>query len=86
MSVLMPAEKLCQLITSPSPLPLRKVRKPPPPLPVAGTVPSVPLETPDNGPSVFQVLNIFRHRWFLNRDHLIANILSAQKDKSDRIF
>jgi hypothetical protein len=30
-------------------------------------------------PSVFDVLNIFRSRWFLNRDHLIANILSVQK-------
>ena len=29
--------------------------------------------------SVFDVLNVFRSRWFLNRDHLIANVLSAQK-------
>ena len=29
-------------------------------------------------PSVFDVLNVFCSRWFLNRDHLIANVLSAQ--------
>jgi len=34
----------------------------------------------DDGPSIFDVLNIFRHKWFLHRDHLIANVLSAQKD------
>ena len=30
--------------------------------------------------SVFEVLNIFHRRWFLNRDHLISKVLSAQKD------
>src|SRR5487761_1399949 len=30
--------------------------------------------------SVFEVLNIFRRQWFLNRDHLISKVLSAQKD------
>ena len=40
----------------------------------------------DDGPSVFEVLNIFRQRWFLNRDHLIANVLSAQKDESRHIM
>ena len=86
MSALMPTKKLHQLIASPSPLPLRKVRKPLPPPLAAGTVPSVPSAALGDGPSVFQVLNIFRCCWFLNRDHLIANILSAQKDESDRIF
>src|SRR6266850_578690 len=86
MSALTPTEKLRQLIASPSPLPLRKVRKPLPPPLAAGTVPSVPSAALGDGPSVFQVLNIFRCCWFLNRDHLIANILSAQKDESDRIF
>ena len=33
-----------------------------------------------DGPLVFEVLNIFRCNWFLNRDHLIAKVLSAQKD------
>src|SRR6267142_3093558 len=86
MSVLMPTEKLCHLIASPSPLPHRKVGKPPLPPLSAMALPPVPLVAPDEGPSVFQVLNIFRHCWFLNRDHLIANILSTQKDESDRIF
>ena len=35
-------------------------------------------------PSVFDVLNVFRSRWFLNRDHLIANVLSAQKAEDGR--
>jgi hypothetical protein len=37
-------------------------------------------------PSIFDVLNIFRRRWFLNRDHLIANIHSAQKDERGKLF
>jgi hypothetical protein len=51
----------------------------------AGVVPTVPLKSMNDGPSIFQVLNIFRCHWFLNRDHLIANILAAQKDESSRI-
>src|SRR5487761_1342451 len=44
-----------------------------------------PLRTAEPSPrvegvSVFEVLNIFRHQWFLNRDHLISKVLSAQKD------
>jgi hypothetical protein len=27
--------------------------------------------------SLFDILNIFCAQWFLNRDHLIANVLSA---------
>jgi hypothetical protein len=38
-----------------------------------------------NSPSIFDILNIFRCRWFLNRDHLISNILSAQKDEHGKI-
>jgi hypothetical protein len=39
-----------------------------------------------NSPSVFDVMNIFHHQWFLNRrDHLIVNILSAQKDECGKI-
>src|SRR6266850_275816 len=34
----------------------------------------------DNGElSVFDILHVFYTHWFLNRDHLIANVLSAQK-------
>jgi hypothetical protein len=50
---------------------------PPPPLPVSKLVVVWP-DVPD-GPSVFAALNIFRSHWFLHWDHLIANILSAQK-------
>src|SRR6266850_5722307 len=45
-----------------------------------------PHETEEDGPSVFDILNMFRHRWFLNRDHLLANILSAQKDDAGNII
>ena len=65
------------------PVPKRaKVRKDdPPPAPPPPPVLSPPTLEPGDGvePSVFDVLNIFRSHWFLNRDHLIANILSAWK-------
>ena len=32
--------------------------------------------------SLFNILNIFHAHWFLNRDHLIANVLSAQKSET----
>src|ERR1700758_2107788 len=35
--------------------------------------------------SVFDILNIFRRRWFLSRDHLLTNVISAQKDESGNI-
>ena len=28
---------------------------------------------------VFDILNVFRRKWFLSRSHLLANVLSAQK-------
>src|SRR5487761_1211770 len=37
------------------------------------------------GVSVFEVLNIFRRQWFLNRDHLIFKVLSTQKDNLGNI-
>src|SRR6267142_3964076 len=40
----------------------------------------------NDGPSVFDVLNMFRRWWFLHRDHLLANILSAQKDNAGNII
>src|SRR5487761_1736182 len=52
----------------------------------AGDRPMAPPPQPDhplpwvNRTSVFKVLNIFRRQWFLNRDHLISKVLSAQKD------
>jgi len=68
----------------------------PPPLALgpspASSVPKEPLsEAPrphdslKDGPSVFDILNVFRRQWFLNRDHLLANILSAQKDDAGHI-
>ena len=38
---------------------------------------------PLEDPSVFDVLNIFRARWFLNREHLLSLILSAVKGGDD---
>jgi hypothetical protein len=36
--------------------------------------------------SVFDILNIFRRRWFLSIDHLRAQALSAQKAEDGKIF
>src|SRR5579863_8678874 len=49
----------------------------------SGSPPRAPPVDPPSGapePSVFDVLNIFRRRWFLHRDNLIANVLSTTKD------
>ena len=35
--------------------------------------------------SVFDILNIFRRRWFLSRAHLLANAISAQKAEDGNI-
>ncbi len=35
--------------------------------------------------SVFDVLNIFRRRWFLSRTNLLANVISAQKAEDGKI-
>ena len=68
-------------------LPNKKLKLTPPSPPIldAGCPPSLEVEEADV-PSIFDVLNIFRRRWFLNRDHLIANILSAQKDERGKLF
>src|SRR5579863_6889791 len=50
--------------------------------------PRAPATDPPSGspkPSVFDVLNVFRRRWFLHRDHLIANLLSATKDEAGKL-
>ena len=55
----------------------------PSPFSQAGACPMAPPPKTDtslprvNGASVFEVLNIFRRQWFLNRDHLISKVLSA---------
>ena len=36
-------------------------------------------------PSVFDILNIFRRRWFLSRDKLLTNVISAQKAEDGNI-
>jgi predicted RNA-binding Zn-ribbon protein involved in translation (DUF1610 family) len=35
--------------------------------------------------SVFDILNIFRRRWFLSRANLLTNVISAQKDEDGNI-
>src|SRR6267142_3700597 len=77
-----------------SPLSKRVKQAPPsPPAPphpsTPASVPPVPVHTQpvvsdDRELSVFDILNVFRTRWFLNRDHLIANVLSAQKSDEGR--
>src|SRR6267142_2233820 len=58
---------------------------PAPPRPLTpATIPPVPVHTQpvvsdDRELSIFDILNVFWTCWFLNRDHLIANVLSAQK-------
>ncbi|KAH9959892.1 hypothetical protein BGW80DRAFT_1464549 [Lactifluus volemus] len=36
--------------------------------------------------SVFDIHNTFRCRWFLSRDHLVANVILAQKAEDRKIF
>ncbi|KAH9952273.1 hypothetical protein BGW80DRAFT_1470841 [Lactifluus volemus] len=36
--------------------------------------------------SVFDIHNTFRRRWFLSRDHLVANVISAQKAEDGKNF
>jgi hypothetical protein len=57
----------------------------PPKVPWAPPVPLPVDNVPDGSEySVFDIQNIFYHRWFINRDHLIANVLSATKDNDSR--
>src|SRR5579863_10294748 len=80
---------------TPSPGPATKVVPPhptsPPSAPAAkrqksGTPGPSPKVSPGPAePSVFDVLNIFRRRWYIHRDHLIANILSAIKDDAGQL-
>jgi hypothetical protein len=56
-----------------------KLTPPSPPNPSANRPPPSGVEEAD-APSVFDILNIFRQRWLLDRAHLITNILSTQKD------
>src|SRR5712691_8670870 len=56
----------------------------PPPQPTGGVRPRK--STPEDVDlSVFDVLNIFRRRWFLSRANLLANAISAQKAEDGKI-
>src|SRR5579863_9941202 len=70
------------------PHPLSPPAAPPAKRQKSGTPSRAPTVVPPSGspePSVFDVLNIFRRRWFLHRDHLIANVLSATKDDAGHL-
>jgi hypothetical protein len=65
---------------SPPVAPLPKRAKPgTPSLPVTGDPILKPPKAKDDGPPDPAIMAIFCKCWFLNRDHLIANILLAQK-------
>src|SRR5579863_7159443 len=80
---------------TPSPGPATKVAPPhptsPPSAPAAkrqksGTPrPSPEVSPGPTKPSVFDIINIFRRHWYIHRDHLIANILSATKDEAGNL-
>src|SRR6267142_1457278 len=85
-----PPSSLCLHDVFPPPvfsLPNKKVKLTPPSPPAPGPTcpPSKEVEE-GNSPSGFEVLNVFRQQWFLNRVHLITNILSAQKDESRHLM
>jgi hypothetical protein len=52
-----------------------------PPTPASLPVPTVTNPRPQNSDySVFDVLNLFQSHWYINCEHLIANVLSATRD------
>src|SRR6267142_815251 len=70
-----------------------KQAPPSPPAPPRPSTPAVippipvhtkPVVSDDRELSLFDILNIFWTRWFLNQDHLIANVLFAQKSAEGR--
>src|SRR5579863_2327757 len=70
------------------PHPLSPPAAPPAKRQKSGSPSRAPSAAPPSGspePSVFDVLNVFRRRWFLHRDHLIANLLSATKDEGGKL-
>src|SRR6266702_4128952 len=77
----------CPLTTTISPMP--SAPSTPPPLTWEGT-PKGGRKTQQATPedvdlSVFDILNIFHHRWFLLRTNLLANVISAQKAEDRKI-
>src|SRR6267142_498336 len=78
-------ESMQMPLSPPASPPAKRLKLAPPSLPAPGPPPPPSVhEMEEDGPSVFDVLNVFRRQWFLNRDHL-ANILSAQKDDAGNI-
>ena len=56
----------------------------PPPAPTGGV--GTRKSTPEDVDlSVFDILNIFRRRWFLSRANLLANVISAQKVEDGKL-
>jgi hypothetical protein len=70
----------CSCSSTQSPLPPRV-----PPAPPQATPASKP-RLQDSDYSVFDVLNIFWSCWFINREHRIANTLSATRDLDGRFM
>jgi hypothetical protein len=71
-------------LSPPAAPPPKQVKPGTPSPPVTGDPIPKPLKAKDDGPPDPAILAIFRKQWFLNRDHLIANILSAQKSDARR--
>src|SRR6267142_1078423 len=74
-------------LSPPATPPAKQLKLAPPSPPALGPPPPPSIrEMEEDGPSIFDILNVFRCQWFLNRDHLLANILSVQKDDAGKIF
>jgi hypothetical protein len=71
-------------LSPPAAPPPKRAKPGTPSPPVTGDPIPKPLKAKDDGPPDPAILAIFRKRWFLNRDHLIANVLSAQKSDAGR--
>jgi hypothetical protein len=70
-----PSSKWAKMATLSPPVPNQPPK--PSPVPPASAGQDVNAEL-----LLFDILNIFCTQWFLNRDHLIVNILSAQKSET----
>jgi hypothetical protein len=74
-------------VPSPPPLvPTPPVVAPPVPTPSVFAPPTPSPPSQESELSVFDILNIFRRQWFLSRDHILPQVVSAQKTKEGRIF
>jgi hypothetical protein len=71
-------------LSPPAAPPPKRVKPGTPSPPVTGNPIPKPPKAKDDGPPDPAILAIFRKRWSLNRDHLIANVLSAQKSDTGR--